>query len=166
MNHTIESFKEFIDNCPLIYDKRHKKVLSERLDGKSLREIGENLYENFQNSRHNNLGVSQERIRQLEAGGIRRLRIFLRRGRQVVICAAVKTEDEEIIRGHRHSDCIQTIIRIGKKPSLQAEAQGFITSWGHFVTREEGRKLQDAAGIPSEDPNGYHGTTLFSEDLY
>lgn len=45
-------------------------------------------------------------------------------------------------------------------------SQGFITNRGRFVSRTEGRKLQDAAGIPSADREGYRGNTLFSEDLY
>ena len=44
--------------------------------------------------------------------------------------------------------------------------QGFITSKNRYVSREEGRKLQDEAGIKSIDKDGYRYNTLFSEDLY
>jgi hypothetical protein len=84
----------------------------------------------------------------------------------ICICAAVITEDGIIIRGHRHSDCIESILRRKKKVSKTPEAQGFITSDNRFVNRVEGRKLQDAAGIRSKSVDGYMGNTLYSEDLY
>ena len=84
----------------------------------------------------------------------------------ICICAAVITEDGTIIRGHRHSDCIESILRRNKKPSKTPDAQGFITSDNRFVNRTEGRKLQDAAGIRSKSVDGYMGNTLYSEDLY
>jgi hypothetical protein len=84
----------------------------------------------------------------------------------VCICAAVITEDGTIIRGHRHEDCIKSILRRNKKVSKTPDAQGFITSDNIFVTRVEGRKLQDAAGIRSKSVDGYMSNTLYSEDLY
>lgn len=87
--------------------------------------------------------------------------------KEICICAAVKTECGKVIRGHRHCFCFQTILYMGLKIDRRSSAQGFITSRNRFVSREEGRKLQDAAGIPSADlPEGYKGKTLFSEDLY
>lgn len=44
--------------------------------------------------------------------------------------------------------------------------QGFMTSKNRFVTRKQGRKLQDDAGIKSVDRTGYQTDTLYSEDLY
>ena len=85
---------------------------------------------------------------------------------EICICAAVKIEDGTIMRGQRHSDCLRSIWERKKKPATEVDAQGFITSTGRFVTRAEGRKLQDEAGIPSSDPEGYKGSTLFSEDIY
>lgn len=82
------------------------------------------------------------------------------------VCAAVKASDGTIYRGHRHGHCIQAIRDEGRDLSGKPEDQGFITTKNRFVTREEGRKLQDAAMIPSADKDGYRGTTLFSEDLY
>ena len=87
-------------------------------------------------------------------------------GKEIVICAAVKAKDGTVVRGHRHGDCIRTIITMGKKVSSRPTSQGFVTSRNRYVNREIGRKLQDRAGIKSADPEGYRGTTLFSEDLY
>lgn len=86
--------------------------------------------------------------------------------KEIVICAAVKTITGEIFRGHRHADCFLAIRNAGRKIDSSADAQGFITSSNRFVTRLEGRKLQDAAGIPSVAEDGYQGNTLYSEDLY
>lgn len=86
--------------------------------------------------------------------------------KEICICAAVKTTTGKVIRGHRHGDCIKTILAMGLKVSKVANSQGFITSRNRYVTRERGRQLQEAAGIPSADPEGYRGKTLFSEDLY
>ena len=86
--------------------------------------------------------------------------------KEVCICAAVKSTKGIIIRGHRHGDCIQAMRRMDLKPSSSSNSQGFITSKNRYVNREQGRKLQDAAGIKSADREGYRGTTLFSEDLY
>ena len=85
---------------------------------------------------------------------------------EIVVCSAVKATSGEVIRGHRHADCIHTLRRMDLKPSSSPSAQGFNTSKNRYVTREQGRKLQDAAGIKSTDPEGYKGNTLFSEDLY
>lgn len=92
---------------------------------------------------------------------------------EIVICAAVKSTTGFIVRAQRHGDCIflmaeGRVYENGQKltPGRKQEDQGFITSTGRFVTREEGRKLQDAAGIPSASPEGYMPGTLFSEDLY
>lgn len=87
--------------------------------------------------------------------------------KEIVICAAVKTRSGKVFRGHRHADAIKVAHDAGwTHQDLSFADQGFITSRNRYVTREEGRKLQDAAGIKSADPEGYHGTTLFSEDLY
>lgn len=88
--------------------------------------------------------------------------------KEICICAAVKMPDGYIARGHRHGDCIRHINELyayqKKEIKWSGHIQGFMTGYNRFVTREEGRKLQDDAGIPSVD--GYRGNTLFSEDLY
>lgn len=86
---------------------------------------------------------------------------------EIVICAAIKTKDGTVIRGHRHADCVSTAMRMRyKKEDLSFADQGFVTSRNRYVSREEGRRLQDAAGIKSANPEGYMPGTLFSEDLY
>lgn len=88
---------------------------------------------------------------------------------EICICAAIKCSDGTIVRGHRHGDAMWTAREMGKELWNEepfGKQQGFITSRNRYVGREEGRRLQDAAGIPSADPGGYRGTTLFSEDLY
>lgn len=90
----------------------------------------------------------------------------LKINKEVCICAAIKTKDGQIIRGHRHGDCIQTMIRMKIEDKVRWADQGFITSKNRFVSREDGRILQDKAGIKSVDKDGYRGKTLFSEDLY
>lgn len=86
--------------------------------------------------------------------------------KEIAICAAVRTTTGKVFRGHRHSDCFMAIKGRFLIPGDKEEDQGFITSRNRYVDRIEGKKLQDAAGIPSLDPNGYHGNRLFSEDLY
>lgn len=92
---------------------------------------------------------------------------------EVCICAAVKLDDGRVIRGHRHSDCFRTLNEMLPKQGIYpaehgvSHVQGFVTSRNRFVSREEGRVLQDAAGVSSADPGGYRGDDLlFSEDLY
>lgn len=87
--------------------------------------------------------------------------------KEICICAAVICDDGEIIRGHRHGDCIRNMTERNKeirKPS--AHAQGFITSKNRFVDREEGMKLQNEAGIVSKWTGKPIKDLLFSEDLY
>ncbi len=94
--------------------------------------------------------------------------------KEIVICSAIKLSNGKVIRGHRHADCFYTARRMLKeKEDINIDiimaangAQGFVTSKNRFVSREEGRKLQDAAGIKSVSPEGYMPDTLFSEDLY
>ena len=91
--------------------------------------------------------------------------------KEICICAAVKTMDGEIFRGHRHSDCMFAIATRGKLASRKPLSQGFMTSENRYVTREEGLSLQLDAGIVSADTiHGYSVTKgskeLFSEDLY
>ncbi len=85
------------------------------------------------------------------------------------VCAAIKTQDGLIIRGHRHADCYRTL---SNRPDYKNHVklfiieEGFITSRNRFVDRKFGRLLQDRAGIPSVNKDGYRGGILYSEDLY
>ena len=85
---------------------------------------------------------------------------------EIVICAAVKSRDGTIYRGHRHGHCYMAMQDEKKQLSEEPNSQGFMTTNNRFVTREEGRILQDNAGIKSVDKDGYRHNTLFSEDLY
>jgi hypothetical protein len=96
--------------------------------------------------------------------------------KEICICAAVKVGNR-IWRGHRHGHAMQAMRdelsweMTGKQMhdfyiGDNKMEQGFITSENRYVGREEGRCLQDLAGIKSVDKDGYRGNTLFSEDLY
>lgn len=86
---------------------------------------------------------------------------------EVCICAAIRLADGRVIRGHRHCHAMRTAFEM-RIPTvdIRAAAQGFVTSRNRYVGREEGQRLQLAAGIASADPDGYRGDILFSEDLY
>lgn len=92
---------------------------------------------------------------------------------ETVICAAVMVKDtERVFYGHRHHNALEAMrdnlswtMNRKQITALEVE-QGFVTTTGRFVTREEGRKLQDEAGIKSKNKEGYMPGTLFSEDLY
>jgi uncharacterized radical SAM superfamily protein len=87
--------------------------------------------------------------------------------KEICICAAVKTTDGIIIRGHRHSDCMVAIWTLKKEPSKKNEDHGFITSHNRFVDREEGAKLFNESGATSVYTNKVGvKDILFSEDLY
>ena len=62
--------------------------------------------------------------------------------------------------GRRHNDIIA---RFGKLYLDVARGQGFYTSWGRFVSREEALQIAKDAGQVSETISD---TKLFSEDLY
>jgi hypothetical protein len=87
---------------------------------------------------------------------------------EIVICAAIKTRSGEIVRGHRHSDCIRTMVTMRlPKYRTDLDEQGFITSQNRFVGRVEGWHIQKSAGIESCKSGGYNSDKrLFSEDLY
>lgn len=85
---------------------------------------------------------------------------------ETVICAAIKTKDGQIIRGHRHADAIKAAIDRGLELLRESGAQGFITSKNRYVDRKEAMLIQKSAGIQSVNKGGYLGDELYSEDLY
>ena len=86
---------------------------------------------------------------------------------EIVICSAVKSGDGLIVRGHRHCDCYHNFsLRPKYQAGMGIYEDGFITSRNRFVGREEALKIQILAGKKSNDPNGYRGNILYSEDLY
>lgn len=85
------------------------------------------------------------------------------------VCAAVKLDSGEIVLGRRHSDCLLAVIERGLSTEYISQAkQGFLTSLTRFVDRKEGMEIQKKCGLTScySRDGGYHGTDLFSEDLY
>lgn len=80
---------------------------------------------------------------------------------EVCICAAVRS-GPQLVRCQRH---FHGLMVLGEVAAKCAE-QGFITSRNRFVDREEGLRLQLAAGVASISDGGYRGNLLFSEDLY
>lgn len=86
---------------------------------------------------------------------------------ETCVCAALRFPDGYVVRGHRHDDAMRTAG--GMTPARSAKRgdceQGFLTTAGRFVGREEGLRLQLHAGLESAR-GGYHGRELFSEDLY
>lgn len=86
---------------------------------------------------------------------------------EVCICAAIRLDDGEVFRGHRHNDAIRTAGNAGvERARIHRAEQGFITSRNRFVGREEGAALQRAAGIVSAQTGALPEGMLFSEDLY
>lgn len=88
--------------------------------------------------------------------------------KEICICAAVRTKNGYIVRGHRHSDAMRVVRGMPdyKDEHPYGKDQGFVTSLNRYVDRIEGMKLQLDAGIPSADPLGYRSDELYSEDLY
>ena len=86
--------------------------------------------------------------------------------KEIIICSAVKTTCGRIIRGHRHADCIYSILQRKLKPLSGFYSQGFITSKNRYVNRYEAFKIQKKAGIKSVWTGKQVEDLLFSEDLY
>ena len=90
---------------------------------------------------------------------------------ETCVCAAILCAGK-IFRGHRHTHALQAINdelswKLSREKIMRLEqVQGFYTTRCRFVTREDGRKLQDAAGIKSAAKGGYRSNSLYSEDLY
>ena len=106
------------------------------------------------------------------------VRKFAHSKKEYILCAAIKRktpidvksknyktntlEDDDIYSieiGRRHNDIMA---RFGKDV-LCLTQQGFYTSWGRFVSREEALQIAKEAGQVSEDIDD---SRLFSEDLY
>ena len=104
--------------------------------------------------------------------------LFLKRKKnekkEYLLCAAIRRVEErdcpkvyweqfhdiyKIEIGWRHPDILH---RFGKEVSRKPNDQGFYTSKGRFVTREEGLKIATEAGQVKEIIGG----VLTSEDLY
>ena len=76
--------------------------------------------------------------------------------KEIIICSAIKTGGNVIIKGHRHCDCLMAADRMRTpREFLANRVEGFITSKNRFVDRAEGHLIH----------TGKKGK-LFSEDLY
>lgn len=76
--------------------------------------------------------------------------------KEIIICAAIKTSGNVVVRGHRHNDCIKKAFDMSlTSDSIAHRTEGFITSKNRFVDRKEAHQLH--FGTKGE---------LFSEDLY
>ena len=93
---------------------------------------------------------------------------------EVCICAAVRY-DGKVWMGHRHAHAYSAMTdelsyemsrREMRERGVSRAEQGFMTTGNRFVDREEGYRLQVAAGIKSHAADGYRNMQLFSEDLY
>ena len=83
---------------------------------------------------------------------------------EIPACAAIQFGDGLIIAGKRHDVCILSAVKMEKKRyDVAAAIQGFMTTHGRFVNREEGWTLAIAAGIAIDRPGV---KILMSEDLY
>jgi len=102
-----------------------------------------------QPGRHNNNGEEMEKI----------------------ICSAIKVVDTgKIFYGHRHHNCFEALFEeLGWESNRQQlvnleKIQGFVTTEGRFVNREEAYKIATKCGQLKVDSRT--GPLLFSEDLY
>lgn len=82
-----------------------------------------------------------------------------------IICAAIRTKRNVVIRGHRHNDCTRTAFGV---PSITQEdityrTDGFMDSYNQFVDRKEAKIIATESGQVIED---HHITDLYSEDIY
>ena len=92
--------------------------------------------------------------------------------REFILCASLKFHDN-IVSGHRHSDCYELIRKmcpnIADTSLPQREDQGFLTSLNRHVDRREGWKIakennQIKWGLNASDDN--EESQLISENLY
>ena len=92
--------------------------------------------------------------------------------KEFILCASLKFHDN-IVSGHRHSDCYELIRKmcpnIADTSLPKREDQGFLTSLNRHVDRKEGWKIakennQIKWGLNASDDN--EESQLISENLY
>lgn len=93
---------------------------------------------------------------------------------EFIICSAVIWKGRTWY-GHRHFHCYKAmndelgwdLSRRQLNNYVQPDIEdGFVTSTGRFVGREEAQVIHKATVGKSHDDDGYRGDGLFSEDLY
>jgi len=85
-----------------------------------------------------------------------------------VVCAAVKMKDGAVIVGIRHlSPDMRAVLRriYGPDYKYMIVDQGFVNTWGDYLTREEAWVVAEANGQIRRRVGGDDGK-LFSENLY
>lgn len=76
--------------------------------------------------------------------------------------AAVKSECGKVVTGKSHADCFHKgILDLQLEMSQREEDQGFVTSTGRYVSREEAQKIAIAAGQVAPTLGN-----LYSEELW
>jgi len=93
--------------------------------------------------------------------------------KEIIICAATKYGDK-VWYGHRHTYCYTAMwdelsYTMSRKEFYEDEEKkvdGFVTSTGRFVGREEAMKIHKETVGKSFCREGYRGDILYSEDLY
>lgn len=80
---------------------------------------------------------------------------------EVIKHAAVKCYQGLIMLGKSHADCIHKAMHIGVEINQRADAQGFFTNKGRFVTRKEGAEIAMKSFMVHKKIE-----VLFSEDLW
>ena len=97
---------------------------------------------------------------------------------EYIICAAIHYHDTEVfeaqpknikngfvLAGWRHFNILPIATRLGRR-TVNNHTQGFLTSKGRFVDREEGRQIAFKTGQVDYLGNDGRIKDLFSEDIY
>ncbi len=96
---------------------------------------------------------------------------------ETIICSAVSVTlpgetSPKVWYGHRHSHALAAVYdelswRFNRKDmSSFPSEQGFVTSMGRFVGRQEAFRIYTEGGGVSKCRDGFRGDSLQSEDLY
>lgn len=85
-----------------------------------------------------------------------------------ILCAAISLTLKEgnapvVLAGYRHNNCFSAAIQLGYTGHINADEQGFLTSKGRFVGREEAKLIAERAGQLKQDSVF---KKLISEDIY
>lgn len=87
---------------------------------------------------------------------------------EFILCSAIKLQDDNIISGYRHSDCIDTAKEYVQQGITRDNCVcGFLTSKNRFVTRKEAFTIAKKMNqIWHKLHDGIDENILVSEDLY
>jgi hypothetical protein len=86
--------------------------------------------------------------------------------RETILHAAVKTTNGFICIGKCHADCFFQGRMMGMKMSKRSAAQGFMTSRGRFVRREEAARIAKRRNQVVKDGKRRRIVSLISEDIW